>query len=154
MAATVHGSTGHELRTASSVLFMGKRVEPQRHRDTEKKKTERRENQRGKEGLTASLLLFLSRFFSALVFSVSLCLCGSLSGFTGGARRWGALGTQVRQKVGQRRHLRRLHLLAVGRHVAAARRAVADLVDQLVVGQTNDHLGQVGHALAAPPLQG
>ena len=44
---------------------------------------------------------------------------------------------QADQELDQGGHLGRLHLLAVGRHVAAARRAVADLIDELVARQAD-----------------
>src|SRR6202007_3312461 len=46
-------------------------------------------------------------------------------------------------------HFRRGDLLAVGRHVSAARRAIADLVDKLVPRHTVADERQVRSALAA-----
>src|SRR5262249_31437609 len=51
-------------------------------------------------------------------------------------------------------HLSRADLLAVRRHVAPARGAVADLVNQLVARQPRADRRQVGAALAAAALEG
>src|SRR6516165_3826557 len=61
---------------------------------------------------------------------------------------------QVLQKINQCSHLGGANLLAVCRHITAARRTVADLVDQLVVRQPRAHRGQVGSAPAADALEG
>src|SRR6516164_5614308 len=42
--------------------------------------------------------------------------------------------TKTDKKIDQGRHLGRLHLLAIGRHVAAAGSAIADLIDELIMG--------------------
>ena len=61
---------------------------------------------------------------------------------------------QARQEIDQRRHLVRADLLSIGRHVAAAGRAVADLVDELVGRQPCADQRQVGAALPADALEG
>jgi hypothetical protein len=70
-------------------------------------------------------------------------------------RRGGGLTRppQRRQEINQGVHLGRRHLLAEGRHVAAARRAVADLVDQLIARHALTDPREFGTALAAESLQ-
>ena len=58
-----------------------------------------------------------------------------------------ALGPQAHQEIDERVHLGRAHLLAVGGHVAAAGRAVADLVDELVARQAGADRREVGPAV-------
>src|SRR5262249_61069754 len=72
----------------------------------------------------------------------------------GGRGRGPPRGPQLCQELAQGGHLGRADLLAVGRHVAAARGAVADLVDQLVAGQARADRRQVGTAPAAAAVQG
>ena len=64
-----------------------------------------------------------------------------------------ALGPQADQEIDQRVHLGRADLLAVGRHVAAAGRAVADLVDELVARQLGADRRQIGPAPAADAVE-
>ena len=61
---------------------------------------------------------------------------------------------QARQEIDQGRHLVRADLLAVRRHVAAAGRAIADLVDELAGRQSRTDARQVRAALPAAAFQG
>src|SRR4051794_24553098 len=61
---------------------------------------------------------------------------------------------QTDEKLDQGAHLGRLHLLAIGRHVAAARRAVADLIDELIARQADTDAAQVGAATAPGAFEG
>src|SRR5262245_43075831 len=70
-----------------------------------------------------------------------------------GPRRWHVRGPQADHEVDQGVHLGRPHLLAVSRHVSAARRAVADLVNELVAGKPPADGRQVWAARAADALQ-
>jgi hypothetical protein len=53
------------------------------------------------------------------------------------------------QEVSERGLLGRLYLLAVGRDVASARRAVADLIDEMIPGELDADLRQVGTSTSA-----
>src|SRR5947209_14085514 len=60
---------------------------------------------------------------------------------------------QTDQELDQGAHLGRLDLLAVGRHVAAAGRAIADLIDELITRQAHANSTQVRSTTAPDAFQ-
>src|SRR6266545_2135930 len=74
-ATTAAVTTQSVVRDIPLLPLCSDHFEPQRHRGTEKI---RREKKRGK-GTSCWLFLLFFSFFFVLVFSASLCLCGSLN---------------------------------------------------------------------------
>src|SRR5262245_34312413 len=62
-------------------------------------------------------------------------------------------GSQINEEVNQGAHLGGFDLLTIGGHVAAARRAVADLINELVACQARADAAQVRSPAASDAFQ-